>query len=90
MNHILAQQKEIAGLKAEVEGLREGLRDLLIYVNSPKFHSEPHVSTADIVLRVREIESHGTHKRDEGESDWQSARVQRLKELGHDAADFDN
>ena len=56
MNYIHQLQKEVAQLEAELAQLREGVRLLLLYAQSPKFRGEDTTMQAgDVVLRVREI-----------------------------------
>lgn len=50
MNHIKR-------LKQENEILKQGLKDLLKYVNSSKFSVDPYVNKSDIDLRINEIEN---------------------------------
>lgn len=48
MNHIKR-------LTEENEVLKQGLKDLLKYVNSIKFSVDPYVNKSDINLRIEEI-----------------------------------
>lgn len=41
--------------KREVDALRNGMRDLLSYVASEKFHADPTVQTSDVALRLMEV-----------------------------------
>ena len=54
MNYIKRLEQELKAERARYAALDGGLTDILVYVSSPKFHAEPHVSTTDIVLRVQE------------------------------------
>lgn len=47
----------IKRLKQENEVLKQGLKDLLKYVNSEKFSIDPYVNRSDIDLRINEIEN---------------------------------
>ena len=44
----------IRRLEKENELLKDGLYDLLAYVQSEKFHKDQSVNTADIILRLQE------------------------------------
>lgn len=68
MNFIQSLQAENKAQAREIAAYKDGLCDLLAYVTSPKFYLEPHVSVQDIILRVREIQSFATHKREN--EDW--------------------
>jgi hypothetical protein len=50
MNHIKRLQKEN-------EILKQGLEDVLSYVQSPKFWTDQSVNTADIILRIQEVQT---------------------------------
>lgn len=47
----------ITKIQTENKALKEGLNDLLAYVRSSKFAIDPMVNSADIVLRIQEIQS---------------------------------
>lgn len=47
----------IGKLLTENQILKDGLADLLSYVQSSKFHADPMVNSGDISLRINEIRS---------------------------------
>jgi hypothetical protein len=63
MNYIHTLEQENASLRAQLQGIKDGLAGLLKYVNSAKFRGNPedflhgYVSTQDINLRVNEIKN---------------------------------
>lgn len=63
MNYIQRLQAENKDQAEEIERLKEGLHSLLRYVQSSKFDGpnpeDGLVNTADIVLRIREIQMGG-------------------------------
>ena len=61
MNYIKRLQSDNAAMARELAALRDGLADLYGYVSSSKFAVDTHVNTADITLRIREIETLATY-----------------------------
>ena len=61
-NYITNLQTENAELKAQVEGLREGLTDLLSYLGSSKFQGFDNdwVSASEMFRKVMELRSQTT------------------------------
>lgn len=59
MQNITKLNAELEMARAEIAALRQGLESLRAYVQSEKFYSDPHVSTDDVVLRIRETQSAG-------------------------------
>jgi hypothetical protein len=58
MNYIKRLEEDNAALTAELAGLREGLRDLRGYLDSPKFsNGNPRVERSDIYNRLRDAEN---------------------------------
>ena len=57
MNYIKRLEQENRALTAELEGLREGIRDLRIYLDLPKFSSDSRVERGDIYLRLEDAEN---------------------------------
>lgn len=56
MNHMHSQNAKLAAATAEIIALRNGLSDLIAYVQSPKFSApDNYYNPSDIVTRAREI-----------------------------------
>ena len=51
--HIAAQRDALA---AQVEAYKQEIRDLIAYLQSPKFHDDTTVQVADVIRRLREAE----------------------------------
>ena len=64
-NHIHRLQDELVSKDAEIDGLREGLSDLIAYLTSDKFASDTSVNVTDVLLRLREAENLALTRRDE-------------------------
>jgi len=53
MNHIERLTRQAASVRAEADALHEGINDLLVYLASDKFASDPTVQVADVQRRLR-------------------------------------
>lgn len=54
-NWITNLKEESARKDREIAQLRQGLNDILGYLNLPKFHEDTTVQISDIILRIQEI-----------------------------------
>jgi len=55
MNYIKRLENEKKNTSAELGGLKDGLHDLIRYLNSSKFHNDTTVQVSDILNRIGEI-----------------------------------
>lgn len=73
MNYIKKLQQEIASLNGTLEGLREGIQDLRIYLDSEKFsNGNPRVERQDIYNRLRDAENIAWERANEAVREWEN------------------
>ena len=56
MNNVERLKLQLEEARAELEALRDGLRDVKGYLTSPKFWEDRTVQVADVLLRIGEAE----------------------------------
>jgi hypothetical protein len=62
MNYIKQLKLERDATMAQLEGLKEGITDLLIYLDSDKFRQDESVNRNDVIMRIQEAYSYSTCK----------------------------
>ena len=73
MNYIKKLEQDIAHLKGTVEGLREGIQDLRIYLDLPKFsNGRTQVECRDIYLRLEDAENLASERANEAVREWEN------------------
>ena len=70
MNHIKRLQMDKAGAEAREDAYRFGIGQLIGYLTSEKFHEDTTVQTADVIHRLREIQTFADDQENEAIQRW--------------------